>query len=83
MFAFHHVRNVFDSPGQSRAFRLGGETAPAGLMAGAVIPLRQARLATSRSYSRLLEQWPDISARRFTLAGPFFRQISVTNIACF
>ena len=31
MFAFHHVRNVFDRPAKSRAFRFGGQTAPSGL----------------------------------------------------
>ena len=49
MFAFHHVRNVCESPGQKPGFRFRRETAPAGLEAGAVIPMRQAGWLTGAS----------------------------------
>jgi len=44
MFAFHHVRNVFDSPGQKPGFSFGKRNGPSGWglkAAGAVIPKRQ------------------------------------------
>ena len=41
MFAFYHVRNVCDAPGQKSGFSFGSETAPAHTQTGAVIPMRR------------------------------------------
>ena len=49
MFAFHHVRNIFDRPAKSRAFVFGVKRPQRGLRAGAVIPMRQAGWLTGAS----------------------------------
>jgi hypothetical protein len=43
MFAFHHVLNVCESPGQKPGFRFRSETAPALSITEAVIPMRQVK----------------------------------------
>ncbi|KRR06807.1 hypothetical protein CP49_01490 [Bradyrhizobium valentinum] len=86
MFAFHNIQKVCEARGQMLGFRFRSETAPAGADGWAVIPMRQAgladwrqhptRLATSCSYSRLLEQWPDIGAAvAAKLTGKFTLQV--------